>query len=367
MLAVLFGASSALFFGAADFIGGFASKRIIAMLVTALAALAGVVALTIAAPFDGGVWHAETWIGGIATGFASCLGIWLLYSAYSVGPMTTLSPIVAIVSTVVPMFAGLATGETFSGLGWIAVVVGLVAIGLVAAAPDARTSKARPADMVKAAFAGAFLGVFYIYLDGGLGNVHVDEAGLTPLMANRITCAVVAFLIVAVIAARGRRVVVDRGAVDPRSRVPVSEPLASSPGGAAVVSGGAGVPAGAAGSGTATLISARAAAPAAMPAPAATPAPNAPSARKPRGAAQRAVLISAVMLAMLSGTLDATANALFSFGLAVGDLAVLSVVSGFYPAVTIGLAFVLLGERPNRLQGIGIVLSLVSLVGMSLA
>jgi uncharacterized membrane protein len=362
MLAVLFGASSALFFGAADFIGGFASKRIIAMLVTALAALAGVVALTIAAPFDGGVWHAETWIGGIATGLASCLGIWLLYSAYSVGPMTTLSPIVAIVSTVVPMFAGLATGETFSGLGWIAVMIGLIAIGLVAAAPDARTSKARPADMVKAAFAGAFLGVFYIYLDGGLGNVHVDEAGLTPLMANRITCAVVAFLIVAVLAARGRRVVVGRRPVDPRSEVPVPERFASSSrGGAAAGSGGAEVPAGAAGSGTATMISARAAA------PAASSAGNAPSARKSRGAAKRAVLISAVMLAMLSGTLDATANALFSFGLAVGDLAVLSVVSGFYPAVTIGLAFVLLGERPNRLQGIGIVLSLVSLVGMSLA
>lgn len=86
MIAVLFGASSALFFGAADFIGGIAAKRIMAMLVTAIAALAGVIALTIAAPFDGGVWHAETWIGGVLTGVASCLGIWLLYSAYAVGP-----------------------------------------------------------------------------------------------------------------------------------------------------------------------------------------------------------------------------------------------------------------------------------------
>lgn len=350
MLAVLFGASSALFFGAADFIGGFASKRIIAMLVTGIAALAGVVALTIAAPFDGGVWHAETWIGGISTGIASCLGIWLLYSAYSVGPMTTLSPIVAIVSTVVPMLAGLLTGETFTGLGWAAVAVGLIAIGLVAAAPDARTSKARPVDMVKAGLAGAFLGVFYIYLDGGLGNVYVDEAGLTPLMANRITCTIVAFLIVAILAARGRRIVTGTTTAAEASGAP--ELLSASARGPVVISPVSGGPAEAAGGATLLTDNSR----------------NSLEAQAPaRATAKRAILVSAVLLAMLSGTLDATANALFTFGLSVGDLAVLSVVSGFYPAVTIGLAFFILKERPNRMQSIGIVLSLVSLVGMALA
>lgn len=347
MLAVLFGASSALFFGAADFIGGFASKRIIAMLVTGIAALAGVIALTIAAPFDGGVWHAETWIGGISTGIASCLGIWLLYSAYSVGPMTTLSPIVAIVSTVVPMLAGLLTGETFTGLGWAAVAVGLIAIGLVAAAPDARTSKARPVDMVKAGLAGAFLGVFYIYLDGGLGNVYVDEAGLTPLMVNRITCTIVAFLIVAILAARGRSIVTGTTTAAEASGAP--ELLSASARGPVVISPVSGGPAEAAGG--ATLLT-----------------DNSFEVQAPvRATAKRAILVSAVLLAMLSGTLDATANALFTFGLSVGDLAVLSVVSGFYPAVTIGLAFFILKERPNRMQSIGIVLSLVSLLGMALA
>ncbi|MFV0435524.1 MAG: EamA family transporter [Leucobacter sp.] len=349
MLGVLFGAASAVFFGAGDFVGGFASKRITAMLVTGIAALAGVAALTFAAPFDGGIWHAETWIGGIGTGVTSCLGIWLLYSAYSVGPMTTLAPIVAIVSTVVPMAAGLLAGETFSALGWVAVAVGIVAIGLVAAAPDARTSKARPIDAVKAALAGAFLGVFYIYLDGGLGNVHVDEAGLTPLMANRITCVVIAFSAVAVLALRRRPIIVDDRAADPRSGAAAPQLYGVSSRGAAVVDPR---PASAQAGRTATLAAARE-----------------PAAQRPGATdrARRIVLISAVALAMLSGTLDATANALFTFGLAFGDLAVLSVVSGFYPAVTIGLAFVLLRERPNRLQGIGITLSLVSLVGMSLA
>ncbi|MDH6180467.1 drug/metabolite transporter (DMT)-like permease [Microbacteriaceae bacterium SG_E_30_P1] len=343
MIAVLFGALSAVFFGAGDFVGGFASRRVTAMLVTGLAALAGVIALTIAAPFDGGVWHAETWAGGVGTGITSCLGIWLLYSAYSVGPMTTLAPAVAIVSTLVPMAAGLLTGETFSSLGWASVAIGLIAIALVAAAPDSRASKARPIDMVKASVAGAFLGLFYIYLDGGFGNVYVDEAGLTPIMANRITCVVIAFLVVALLAARGRRILVDERLT--QTKPPLRFTVGTSSRGPAVVEPTNALPAA-----TATLTRER---------------PTASAAN--RSKVKRIVLASAVGLAMLSGTFDATANALFTVGLGFGDLAVLSVVSGFYPAVTIGLAFLILRERPNRLQTVGIVLSLIALVGISLA
>lgn len=346
MVPVLFGAASAVFFGAADFIGGFAAKRIVAMMVTGCAALAGVIALGFAAPLAGGVWYAETWIGGILTGIASCLGIWLLYSAYAVGPMTTLSPVVAIVSTLVPMVAGLLTGETFSPLGWVAVTVGLIAIGLVSAAPDPRSSRARRVDVVKVAAAGAFLGVFYIYLDGGFWNVHVDEAGLTPLLANRTTCAIVAFGIVAALAIRGRGVVIGHGNPTAQAHVlPAAEAVLAGRGAAGPadqsMSGQPTDSVGTAGSRTGSVTAPR--------------------------SARRLVLISAVPLALLSGTLDATANTLFSFGLEVGDLAVLSVVSGFYPAVTVGLAYFVLRERPNRLQSVGIVLSLVSLAGMSLA
>jgi len=317
MLAVLIGTVSAAFFGAADFVGGLAAKRIQAMLVTGLAALAGVVALTIASPVIAGVWHAETWVGGILTGLASCAGIWLLYSAYARGPMTTLAPVVAILSTVVPMAAGLLSGETFSALGWTAVAIGLVAIALVAAAPDGRRTKARPVDLAKAAAAGALLGVFYIYLDSS-----ALDAGLTPLFANRLTCAVAALTLVGILALRRRPLVLDA-----RWRLTAAAIPEQTPGGTLLVA-----------------------------------APVRPATR-----ARSVVLLAAVGLAAASGTLDATANALFTFGLEVGDLSLLSVVTGFYPAVTIGLAFLVLRERPTRLQGIGIVLALVAIGGMSFA
>lgn len=321
MLSVLFGSLSAVGYGAADFLGGLAAKRIMAMLVTALAALAGVVALTLAAPLDGGVWHPETTVAGVVTGLTSCLGIWLLYSAYARGPMTTLAPIVAIVSTIVPMSAGLLSGETFSPLGWVALVVGVVAIGLVSRTRRERGgAPMRPVDAGKAALAGVFLGVLYIYLD----SAPLDS-GLTPLTANRLSCAVLAFAAAGILAWRARRVGVSESAARGTDSRGVGRPAAE---GGAVL----------------TL---------------------APDVVTP--ARRGAVVGLAIALAASSGLLDAGANTLFLVGLGYGDLSVLSVVSGFYPAVTILLALVFLGERPSRLQGAGIVLALVAMLGMSLA
>jgi drug/metabolite transporter (DMT)-like permease len=311
MLSVLLGSLSAVGYGAADFLGGIAARRIIAMLVTAVAALAGVVALTIAAPLDGGVWHLDTTLIGIGTGITSCLGIWLLYSAYARGPMTTLAPVVAIVSTVVPMSAGLLSGETFSPLGWTALVVGLLAIALVSRPRAGERTRAHRIDIVKAAVAGAFLGILYIHLD----SAPLDS-GLTPLTANRISCTVLAFAIAAVLAWRGRGVRPAAGPVVARR----------------------------AGDGSVLTVE-----------------------RPKVETRRRAVVGVAVAIAAASGLLDATANTLFLLGLSFGDLSVLSVVSGFYPAVTIVLALLFLGERPSRLQTVGIVLALAAMLGMSMA
>ncbi|MFS0912005.1 EamA family transporter [Microbacterium sp. 179-I 3D2 NHS] len=320
MISVLLGLVSAVGYGAADFLGGIAARRIIAMLVTAVAALAGVAALTLAAPIDGGVWHLETTLVGFATGVTSCLGIWLLYSAYARGPMTTLAPVVAIVSTVVPMSAGLLSGETFSPLGWTALVIGLVAIALVSRPGAGERTRAHRVDVIKAAVAGAFLGVLYIHLD----SAPLD-AGLTPLTANRISCAVLAFAIAGVLAWRSRGV----------------HPVDVGGGGAADAVGGVVRDAGGGGvmTVTATRVDTR----------------------------RSVVIAAAVAIACASGLLDASANTLFLVGLSFGDLSVLSVVSGFYPAVTILLALLFLGERPSRLQTMGIVLALAAMLGMSMA
>jgi drug/metabolite transporter (DMT)-like permease len=317
VLAVLLGSLSAFGYGAADFLGGLAAKRMMAMLVTAVAALAGAVALLFAAPIDGGVWYFDTTMWGAVTGVTSCLGIWLLYSAYARGPMTTLAPVVAIVSTVVPMAAGLLSGETFSPLGWAALVTGLVAIALVARPRSEGHTRARTVDVVKAAIAGAFLGVLYIFLD----SAPLDS-GLTPLTANRIACAVLAFVVVGFLTMRAQRAAADSASASTAARSAVGGTLTQ----------------------------------------------TAPATRTALNSRARGVLVAgAAVMAMTSGLLDASANTLFLIALGFADLSLLSVVTGFYPAVTILLALVILKERPSALQTVGIILALLALGGMSFA
>lgn len=64
----------------------------------------------------------------------------------------------------------------------------------------------------------------------------------------------------------------------------------------------------------------------------------------------------------LIGALDTTANLLFAVAAALGRLEVVAVLGSLYPAVTSGLACLVLGERLGRLQLTGIALAMVGVV-----
>ena len=65
------------------------------------------------------------------------------------------------------------------------------------------------------------------------------------------------------------------------------------------------------------------------------------------------------------GVLDTTANALFAFAAAAGDLAVAAVLGSMYPVATALLGRVLLGERLSLLQAMGVAFALVGVVLVS--
>src|SRR5690349_7048102 len=106
MLTALFSLTGAFVFGAADFLGGLAAKRIGAVLATAVSGLAGLITLAIVAPLIGGsASPADLWWGA-AAGAAGAVAIGLLYATLAIGPMSILSPLTAVVSAVVPMVWG---------------------------------------------------------------------------------------------------------------------------------------------------------------------------------------------------------------------------------------------------------------------
>lgn len=74
-----------------------------------------------------------------------------------------------------------------------------------------------------------------------------------------------------------------------------------------------------------------------------------------------------LLVGLAAGMVDATANALLLFGLRIGDLSIMSVLTAMYPAGTIICAAVILKERIAPTQVIGLVLAITAAAMLALA
>ncbi len=200
MLTVLIGLASALTFGAADFLGGLAAKRMSAVLATALVALVGLVGLLIALPLLGGVWSAEAVLLGSLSGVAGAVAIGLLYACLAIGPMSILSPLTAVVSAIVPLTAGLIGGERLGVIGYLALGLAFVAIVLVGFVPEKHAVRPSLRGVLMAVGSGMAIGAFLIIMDR-----TPDDSGIVPLVVNRAVNSTIMFTIVAVLAIIARR------------------------------------------------------------------------------------------------------------------------------------------------------------------
>ncbi|MRG60078.1 EamA family transporter [Agromyces sp. CFH 90414] len=306
MLTAVLSLSGALVFGAADFLGGLAAKRIGAILATAVAALTGCLALLAALPLIGGEWRPDDVAWGALSGVVNAAAIGLLYAALAIGPMSILSPLTAVVSAIVPMAWGLASGETLGPLGGWGLAVALVAVVLVGFVPERGAVRPSAKGLALALGSGVAVGAFFVIMDQ-----TSDASGAVPLVMNRSADAAVMFAIAGAVALVGRR----RRAGAGRS----------------------------------------AAAPAR--------APSSPS----RVDASRRARSVGLRLAVACGLVDVTANLLLLGGLRSGDLTVAAVLGAMYPAGTILLAAIVLRERIAPVQWAGLVLALAAAGMLALA
>ena len=121
-----------------------------------------------------GVWGA---VGG-AGGF---VGLTLLYYGLANGSMTVVAPLTAVVSTIVPVAAGLGFGERPGGLAYAGMVVALAGVVLVTGAIGTPHTATRPFIWLVAIGSGAGFGWLYVCLDR-----TSDESGMWPLLGVRI-------------------------------------------------------------------------------------------------------------------------------------------------------------------------------------
>ncbi len=306
MLTAVFSLTGALVFGAADFLGGLAAKRVSAILATAVAALSGLVVLAAAYPLLGGVWTAHDVLWGALSGVIGAIAISLLYASLAIGPMSILSPVTAVVSAIVPLLFGLVVGgERFAALGYWALGIALLAVVLVGFVPEKGAVRPSLRGLLMAVGSGIAIGGFYITI-----AQTSDESGVVPLLLNRGVNAAIMFAVLGVLAVVA--------AVRARSAAAVAVPGERMPQPASL-------------------------------GPSATPAG--------RGVSTTA---AGVRLAIACGVVDVTANGLLLLGIRAGDLSVAAVLGALYPAGTILLAALVLKERIAPVQWVGLVLGLAA-------
>lgn len=310
MLSAALALLGALVYGSADFLGGLAARRLRSIVVTAVAAGSGLVALALAQPLVGGTWTSSDIAWGILAGVVGVVAVALLYACLAIGPMSILSPLTAVVSAIAPMLWGLLVkGDALAPIGYAGLGVALVAVVLVGFIPGEGIVRPSARGLLMAVGSGLAIGAFLIVVD------QTDDAsGLVPLILSRGTSLVVTAAVIGVLVGAAMRRGDAAGSV-----LDVSGP-----------------PLGATPTGHADLEHAAADAP------------------------FRVTRASAWWLAISCGIADAAANALMLVALRAGDLSIVSALTALYPAGTILLAALVLRERVAPVQWIGLGLALVA-------
>ena len=217
MLTVTLGLLGALLYGAADFAGGFAAKRLNTLVVTGFVAVVGLVVMGSVSLAMNDRWSVESAFYGGISGVTGLAAIGLLYACLARGPMSILSPTTAILSALVPMTWGFAIGEELSFWAYPALALALIAVVLVGIVPDESATRPSVTALLMAIGSGVLIGAFYIFID-----LAPDDSGVTSLVANRLvqTVLVLAILLVFV-PLRGAKSLVkaDSGSPLPWSRL----------------------------------------------------------------------------------------------------------------------------------------------------
>lgn len=309
MLTVLLGLTGAVVYGAADFLGGLAARRVRAVRVAAAAAAVGLLPLLAGVPVVGAGFSGQAVLAGVAAGVSGSVAVLLLYRALAVGPMSVLSPLTAVFAAVTPVVVALVRGTVLSVPASVALVVAVVAVVLVAAVRDASGARVTVTGVVTAAVAGCGFGGIVLAYDA----VPAD-AGVASLLVARVVQTVVLGAAVVVVALR-------------RTGGPAAPGTTAHPVRSAAV----------------------------------TPRWS----RWSRSSRRTAVAVVAC------GLLDALANACIQAALHVGTddatLPVVSVLNALYPVGTVVLAGVVLRERLTGVQWTGIALAFAASVGVALA
>lgn len=196
-MAIVFSLLAALTYGAADFVGGFVTKRNEVLRVVLLSQIFGTLPLILVFPVvNDGAYSSSALTWGALAGLAGGTGVALLYRGLARGRMSVVAPITSVEAAAIPVLFGLVTGERPSTAALIGVGIALLAVALISMTPEPTADPERDGTGIPEAIGAGFaFAVFFILLDKA-----GDDTGMWPLLAMRASS--VSLIGVGVIATR---------------------------------------------------------------------------------------------------------------------------------------------------------------------
>lgn len=193
-LFLVFSLVAALTYGTSDFFGGLASRRLNVLHATAGTYVVATAAVALGLCAVGGEWTADAAGFGIIAGILAIVGFVAFYAALAIGPMSLLSPAIALIGGVVPVGVAAATGQALGTVQWIAIGVAIVATVIISVPSTRSRERVTPRAAIFAVVAGLGLGGSVVAID------FTDEAsGLVPALVEMLVGVVVLLTILALL------------------------------------------------------------------------------------------------------------------------------------------------------------------------
>ena len=194
-MAALLALTAAAAYGVGDFLGGLAARREPSSAVVLWSHVVGLVMLLVAAPALGGDITPRGLAIGAVAGLLGGVGVALFYRGLSLGSMSVVAPIAALLSAALPVMAGLGSGERPPAAAVIGIGLALVAVTLVSRESRESRNPSEPGAQPRAVIptarrlqplllaigAGVAFGLFFVAIDRAGGDV-----GIWPLVTARV-------------------------------------------------------------------------------------------------------------------------------------------------------------------------------------
>ena len=193
MLSIIYGILSAATWGAGDFAGGLASRKVGAYRAVFYADFIGLLVLAVASfvyrePFP----STSGWINSLLAGALGSFGLLILYHSLSIGQMSIAAPVSALFAALLPVIVGAITEGLPSAIQLIGFIFALAAIWLISQG-DGKFHISRLSDLRFPILAGVGFGSYFIFIHNAAGD---PNSFLWPMIISRAAGTILVFFMV---------------------------------------------------------------------------------------------------------------------------------------------------------------------------